>query len=209
MSECRRSGVQASNRPAGAALSESQWQRSADEEGACRRRRCRAPQQEALGAAAPVRKWDIVLEDKARAFLCPLSQKSKIFASSPIGRAKGAAAPERERDIAVESKRRRALSERPYIYNGKCCEFAGRQWKFVMFVCREAERLPYERTGDWADLPGRGAGMGDCAATIPPARHPPCHLPLHKGGFGCGLSTGGFCAASQRPLIRHGIRRAT
>ena len=96
----------------------------------------------------------------------PLSQKSKIFASSPIGRAKGAAAPERERDIAVESKRRRALSERPYIYNGKCCEFAGRQWKFVMFVCREAERLPYERTGDWADLPGRGAGMGDCAAHL-------------------------------------------
>ena len=29
------------------------------------------------------------------AFLYPLSQKSKIFASSPIGRAKGAAAPER------------------------------------------------------------------------------------------------------------------
>ena len=33
----------------------SEWQRSADEEGACRRRRCRAPQQEGLGAAAPVR----------------------------------------------------------------------------------------------------------------------------------------------------------
>ena len=29
-----------------------------------------------------------------------------------------------------------------------------------------------------------GAGMGDCAATIPPSAHSGRHLPLHKGGFG-------------------------
>ena len=44
---------------------------------------------EPLGAAAPVRQWDVAFEDKRGAFLYPLSQKSKIFASSPIGRAKG------------------------------------------------------------------------------------------------------------------------
>ena len=34
------------------------------------------------------------------------------------------------------------------------------------FTAREAERLPYERTGDWADLPMGGAGMGGFAAHL-------------------------------------------
>ena len=40
------------------------------------------------------------------------------------GKALGAAAPERQWDIAVESKRRRAIKDRPYRYDGKCCGFA-------------------------------------------------------------------------------------
>ena len=64
----------------------SEWQRSADEEGALRRRRCRAPQQEAKGAAAPVQQYGGVMHG---------------------------------------GKAGRALSERPYIYNGKCCESPG------------------------------------------------------------------------------------
>ena len=48
----------------------------------------------------------------------------------------------------------RALSERPYRYDGKCCGFAGRQLKFVIFVCREAERLPY-------DIHGRLGGFAE------------------------------------------------
>ena len=51
-------------------------------------------------------------------FLCPLSQKSKIFASSPIGRAKGAAAPVRQWGVAFEDKRRRAIDDRPYMRAG-------------------------------------------------------------------------------------------
>ena len=52
-----------------------------------------------------------------------------------------------------KAERWRAINDRPYIRWGKCCGFAGRQLEFVMFVCREAERLPYERTGNVADSP--------------------------------------------------------
>ena len=47
---------------------------------------------------------------------------------------------------------KRAINDRPYIHDGKCYGFAGRQMEFVMFVCREAERLPY-------DLHGRSCGF--------------------------------------------------
>ena len=35
-----------------------------------------------------------------------------------------------------------------------------------MFVCREAERLPYERTGGWAGSPGGGAVHGGGKAGV-------------------------------------------
>ena len=43
-------------------------------------------------------------------------------------------------------------------------------------LARRKGSLGAERIRRWG-----GAGMGGWAATIPPARHPPCHLPLHKG----------------------------
>ena len=57
LSDCRRSGVQASNRCKASALSESQWQRSVDGEGACRQRRYRAPQQEAIVLPSASVQW--------------------------------------------------------------------------------------------------------------------------------------------------------
>ena len=54
--------------------------------------------------------------------------------------------------------------------------------------------------------PGRGSGCPPDSHSLPRLRFA---YPLHKGGFWCGGGGSGFCAALQRPLIRHGIRRAT
>ena len=110
-----------------------------------------------------MRKWDIAVEDKG-AFSLP--QSAPLTAPSSEG-AFGALPRQCNSTVAVCMEAgKRALSERPYIYDGKCYGFAGRQLVFVMFVCREAERLPYERTGGWAGLPESGARMGDCAAHL-------------------------------------------
>ena len=36
----------------------------------------------------------------------------------------------------------RAPDRRPYIHDGKCCDFAGKQWKFVMFYRAGGETPP-------------------------------------------------------------------
>ncbi|MBR5616926.1 MAG: hypothetical protein IKW50_01955, partial [Oscillospiraceae bacterium] len=66
----------------------------------------------------------------------------------------------------------RALTERPYIHNGKCCDFAGKQWEFVIFACREAKRLPYDTHGRLCKKlefevaePNRAVMLDDCRIT--------------------------------------------
>ena len=53
----------------------------------------------------------------------------------------------------------RALNKRPYIHDGKSCDFAGKQWEFVIVACREAERLPYDIHGRLCGFAG-GAVRG-------------------------------------------------
>ena len=84
---------------------------------------------------------------------------SAALTPSPMGKARGAAAPVQGcGGVMHGGKAGRALSERPYRYDGKCCGFAGRQLEFVMFACREDGRLGGFAVG-WG-------GMGGCAAHL-------------------------------------------
>ena len=56
-----------------------------------------------------------------------------------------------------------------------------------MFACREAERLPYERTGGWTDSPGGGA-LEEGTVTTPQSKTG-CEVPVFdsspdKGSLG-------------------------
>ena len=81
---------------------------------------------------------------------------------------------------------------------------------------RDGGPVPYERTGDWADSPEGGAGMGGCAAHLISQKSKIFDSFSSRRSLGCGAKPGVrwrrgrlFCAASQRPLIRLPIRADT
>ena len=107
----------------------------------------------------------------------------------------------------------RAPDRRPYIHDGKCYEFAGKQWEFVMFYragggrppLREVGRLggfagewgkfgrlccdnPSVKTGSEEPVLPVACGQPGRGSGCPPDSHSLPRLrfayPLHKGGFG-------------------------
>ena len=180
VSDCRRSGVQASNRPAGAALSESQWQRSkisrksvspkifsgtATGEPWVRRKAAGAEVdgEVTIPQSFPLYKQRKIQLPLHKGALGALEDGGAVEGREPFGT--GNPSPTRGRGI------------------GRICRD---QWGFVMFVCREAERLPYEKTGGWVDSPWGGAGTQGFAAHLISQKSKIFDSFPSRGSLGCG-----------------------
>ena len=98
-------------------------------------------------------------------FFVPSQSKIKDFCQLSHRESQGRCRARGRHWARRKAERWRTLSERPYIHDGKCCDFAGRQWECAMFYRAGGGTPPLREDGRLGGFAGGWCGQGRFCCT--------------------------------------------